>query len=176
MEEFISRLTWVEMIVFLVTLRGCYVGYKSGFFPELLRIVGYLITVIVAFRFHEEAAQFLTLSTFLNSTTASALSLFSLLAVTFLLTKIVIVLFLKLLKMGKGGFLYRMAGLLLGACRWIILLSLIFMLIDHSPFAPLRTDIHERSYLGPEISLIAPTLFDFLSKLSPQLTVPKENL
>ena len=176
MKEFISRLTWVEMIAFLVVLRGCYVGYKSGFFPELLRTVGYLITVIVTFRFHEEATQFLTLKTFLNGATASALSFFSLLVVTFLLTKIVIALFLKLLKMGKGGFLYRVAGLLLGACRWVILLSLIFMLIDHSPFAPLRTDIHERSYLGPKISLIAPTLFDFLSKLSPQLTVPKENL
>ena len=176
MKEFISRLTWVEVIAFLVVLRGCYVGYRSGFFPELLRIVGYLVTVIVTFRFHETLAQTLTLRTFLNSATASALSFFSLLAATFLLTKIVIAIFLKLLKMGKGGVLYRVIGLLLGACRWIILLSLIFMLIDHSPFAPLKTDIHERSHLGQKISLIAPTLFDFLSKLSPQLTVPKENL
>ena len=72
------------MIAFLVVLRGCYVGYKSGFFPELLRTVGYLITVIVTFRFHEEATQFLTLKTFLNDATASALSFFSLLVVTFL--------------------------------------------------------------------------------------------
>ena len=160
LEEFISRLTWVEVIAFLAVLRGCYVGFKSGFFPELLRIVGYLVTVIVTFRFHEEATQFLTLKTFLNDATASALSFFSLLVVTFLLTKIVIALFLKLLKMGKGGFLYRVTGLLLGACRWVILLSLIFMLIDHSPFAPLRTDIHERSYLGPKISLIACGVMD----------------
>lgn len=176
MKEFISRLTWVDYLALIGVLRGCYVGYKSGFFPELLRIAGYLVTVIVTFHFHETLAQLLTLKTFLNSATASMVSFFLLLTGVFLAAKLVTTIFLKLLKVGKGSFFYRLTGLALGICRWVILLSLVFMLIDYSPLTPLKSDIHNRSYVGPKISVIAPTLFDFLSNLSPQLAVPKKDL
>ena len=169
MTETISRLTWVDYVALIAVLRGLWVGYKSGLFPELLRIAAYLVTVIVTFRFHEPVAQYLTLKTFLNLTTATAVSFFLLLVSVFIVTKLLTMLFLKLLKVGEGGFFYRLLGAVLGVCRWIILLSLIFMAIDYSPLSPLKTDIHNRSVTGPKVALIAPTLFDFLSKLSPQL-------
>ena len=171
MKEFISRLTWVECIAILAVLRGGYTGFRSGFFPELLRSAGYLVTVIVTFHFHGSLARTLTLNTFLNEGTASAVSLVLLLGSVFLVTKLLTMLVLRMLKVGEGGFLYRVAGAVFGAGRWIILLSLIFMMIDHLPLGPLKTDIHERSVAGPVISRVAPSLFDFLSALSPQLGV-----
>ena len=174
MKEFISRLTWVDYLTLVAVLRGCYVGYRSGFFPELLRITAYLVTVIVTLHFREPFAQTLTLKTFMNYTTASMVSFLLLLAGVFLTTKLMTGLFLRLLKLGEGGFIYRLIGLTLGACRWVILLSLIFMLIDTSPLTPLKTDIHERSLAGQKVSVLAPTLFDFLSAISPQLGVPKK--
>ena len=169
MKEFFLRLTWVDYVAVIAVLRGCYVGYRSGFFPELLRIAAYLITLVVTFLLHEPLTQFLTLKTVLNYTTARALSFFTLLVVVFCLTKLLIMLLLKLLKVGEGGFFYRLVGLLIGACRWVILLSLLFMLIDYSPLMPLKTDIQSRSFVGPKVSRIAPSLFEFLSKISPQL-------
>lgn len=174
MKDFISRLTWVDCIALLAVIRGCYVGYKSGFFPELLRIAAYLVTVIVAFHFHEPLGRFLTLNTFLNEVTAQAAALILLLVAVFLVTKLATLLLLRMLKVGEGAFVYRLVGALAGACRWVILLSLVFMLVDRLPLAPLRTDIHDRSVTGPKIAVIAPTLFDFLSNISPQLTVPKQ--
>ncbi len=170
MKEFIYRLTWVDYVALVAVLRGCYVGYKSGFFPELLRIAAYLLTIAVAFYFLEPLAQFLTVKTFLNFTTAKAISLFILLVGVFSLTKLLIMLFLKVLKAGEGGVFYRILGLLLGACRWVILLSFIFMLIDHSPLNNLRDDIQNRSWAGPEISRIAPMTLDFLSNALPNLS------
>ena len=164
----------MDYVALIAVLRGCYVGYKSGLFPELLRIAGYLITVIVTFHFHETLAQLLTLKTFLNSATASVVAFLSLLAVVFLLTKLVTKLLLKLLKVWQGNFIYRLSGLTIGAFRWVILLSLLFMAIDYMPLAPLKTDIHQRSFVGPKISQIAPMVFDFLAKLSPQLAVPEK--
>lgn len=158
----------------IATVRGLYVGYRSGLFPEILRIAAYLVTVIVTFRFHAELAAVLTLKTFLNQTTADAAAFFGLLAGVFALTKLVTWLLLKLLKIGEGNFFYRALGMLLGACRWVILLSLAFMLIDHLPLESLNKDIRERSVVGQKVSRIAPVLFDFLSTLSPQLAVPKE--
>ncbi len=160
----------------LAALWGAAVGFRAGFFPELLRIAAYLVTVIVTFHYYEVLAQMLTLRTFLNLTTATAVSFFVLLAGVFVLSKLAVAIFLKLLKVGKGGFMYKFIGLVLGACRWLILLSLAFMLIDFLPLAPLKTDIHERSIVGPQVSRIAPALFGFLSNLSPQLAVAKKGL
>ena len=171
MKEFFLKLTWVDYIALIAVLRGCYVGYRSGFFPELLRIAAYLFTVIMTLQFHEPFTQFLTLKTFLNYTTASALAFFSLLVGVFFLTKLLIMLLLRLLKVGEGGFIYRLTGMVIGACRWMILLSLIFMLINLSPLTVLKTDIQDRSYVGPKIQRVAPLLFDFLSNLSPQLSL-----
>ena len=164
----------MDYLTFIAVLRGAYVGYRSGFFPEILRIAAYLLTVIVAFHFQEMLAQWITLKSFLNYTTAQAVALVVLLGGVFLITKLVTTLLLKLLKIGKGGVFYRLIGLALGAARWVILLSLTFLLIEQSPLASLKTDIHERSLVGKEVSQIAPTLFEFLSRLSPQLGVPKK--
>ena len=173
MKELISRLSWVDYLALIAVLRGFYVGYRSGLFPEMLRIVAYVVTVMVTFRFQTELAQFLTLKTFLNQTTSDALAFFLLLVGVFTLTKIVTWLLLKLLKVGDGNFFYRTAGMALGACRWVILLSLAFMLLERLPLESLNKDIKERSVTGTKISKIAPVMFDFLSSLSPQLAVPK---
>jgi uncharacterized membrane protein required for colicin V production len=170
-QEFISKLTWVDYLAAIAVLRGFYVGYKSGFFPEILRIASYVITVIVTFHFKDTVAEYLTLHTFLNSSTAAIVSFVALAAGTLLLTKLVTMLFLKLLKVGDGGFFNKVIGLLLGAARWIIILSLAFMLIDYSPLQALKNDIKTRSVTGPTIASIAPQLFDFLSGISPQLAV-----
>jgi len=172
LKEFFARLTWVDYLAAIAFLRGCYVGYRSGFFPELLRIASYLVTVIVTFRFREETTQFLTLNTFLNATTSGFLAVAGLLAATFGLTKLLSVLILRLLKLGEGGFFARTVGLMMGAVRWMVLLSLLFMLIDHSPLVSLKNDIRDRSVSGRKIARIAPVLFDFLGSLSPQLSVP----
>ena len=171
MNEFISRLTWVDYVALISVLWGAYVGYKSGLFPEILRIAAYLITVIVTFKFHEMLAEYLTLKTFLNHTTASALAFFALLLGVFFLLRLITIILLKLLKIGEGGFFYRLIGGAIGGCRWLILLSLIFMMIDRTPLDPLKADIHQRSLTGPKIAKIAPRLFNFLSTLSPQLKV-----
>ena len=172
MSEFISRLTWVDYIAVTAVLWGLYAGYKGGLFPEILKIAAYLVTAIVTFRFHEPLAQYLTLKTFLNDTTANALAYCALLLGVYFLLWLITTILLKLLKIGQGGFFYRFIGALIAGCRWVLLLSLAFMLIDNAPLlTPLKTDIHQRSVTGPKIAKIAPTLFDFLSTLSPQLAV-----
>lgn len=175
MKEFIATLTWVDFLVLLVTLWGCCRGYKSGLFPELLKIASYLVTVVLTFRFYEPLGQYITVKTFLNLTAATAVSFGSLLIVVFVVTKLLTMLFLKLLKVGDGGFVYRLLGLVLGACRWVILLSLLFMMIDMLPLEPLKADIHRRSVVGNTVARIAPVLFDFMSSLSPQLGVGKKS-
>src|SRR4051812_40118990 len=114
------RLTWVDYVVFFALLRGFYVGYREGIFPELLRIASYMLTVLVAFYFYEQVAQQLTLRTFMNNATATAVAFVALVVTVFLVTKLLRMLLLKLLKVGEGGFFLRTVGLLLGGLRWLI--------------------------------------------------------
>lgn len=174
MKDLISRLTLIDCIALLAVLRGLYVGYKSGLFPELLRIFSYLVTAIVTFRFYDSLTQLLTLNTFLNEFTSKTVAVTSLIVVTFLVCKLFTMMLLKLLKVGEGNFLNKLFGALFGACRWVILLSLFFMLTEHLPFEPLKADIKTRSLTGPFIARIAPLTFEYLSTLSPQLAVTRK--
>ena len=172
MKDFLVRLTWVDYIAAIAVLRGFYVGYRGGIFPELLRIASYLISVLLAFYFYELLGQLVTMKSFLNEATATAVSFVALLIAGFLLTWLVRTILLKLLKVGEGGFALRMVGLFLGGLRWVILLSFVFMLIDHSPLEQLKKDIHARSFIGGPVSQVGPLLFDFMAQLSPQLGLP----
>lgn len=164
----------MDYLTLVVVLRGLYVGYKSGLFPEILRIAAYVVTVLVTVRFYEPAAQFLTLKTFLNETTATGLAFVGLLAATFLVTKLVTMILLKVIKSGDGGFPVKLLGAILGACRWVILLSFVFMAIERSPMSGLKADIKDGSVVGSKLSKIGPMLFDFLAKVSPELGFEKE--
>jgi uncharacterized membrane protein required for colicin V production len=172
LKEFFSKLTWVDYLAALAVIRGLYVGFRSGFFPELLRIAAYLATALVTYRFYDPVAQFFTLNTFLNSTTATAVSVAVLVVASLLLTKLLMMLILRMLKIGEGGVFIRLIGALMGGCRWIVLLSLVFLLVDRSPLSGLKTDIHRNSLSGERIASVAPTLFGFLAGLSPQLGLP----
>ena len=169
MKEFISGMTWVDYVTLIALLRGAYVGYRSGFFPELLRIVNYLACILAALFFSEPLGQILTLKTFLNSTTAKAVSFTGILIGVFLLGKLLRALILKLLKAGEGGLLNRLAGMIAGAGRWVVLLSFLFFMIERSPLDRLKSDIHTRSYAGEVISKIAPVMVEFLSGISVQI-------
>jgi uncharacterized membrane protein required for colicin V production len=145
-------------------------------FTELLRLTAYLVTLGVTFYFYKGFAEFLTLNTFLNQQVAGLLAFSVLLVGVFIAAKAVTILLQKILKVGEGGFLNRILGGTAGICRWLVIVSLVFMVIDRSPFTPLKKDIHERSLSGPTISKVMPTLFDFLSEVSPQLGLPKKAL
>ncbi len=174
LNEFIMRLTWVDYISVSVLLRGFYVGYKGGIFPEILRLASYLVTILVTFYYYEPLAQLITLKSFLNAATATALAGVVLFLAGIILTKILCVILLKMLKVGEGGVLMRILGMLFGGARLIILLSFVFMLIDRSPLSQLKKDIHTRSVVGEQISKAGPVIFDFMSHLSPQLGLPEK--
>lgn len=156
----------------MAVLRGLYVGYKSGFFQELLRVAGYIVTLILALQLHGLLASILTLHTFLNEPTARVIAFGALLVGVYIAVKIVRVIIAKALKVGEGGLGQKIAGALVGAARLLVLLSFFFMLVDKTPLKELKLDVHERSLTGPTITKAAPAVFEFLSNVSPSLGFP----
>ena len=171
MKELFSKLTWADYVALMAVLRGLYVGYKSGFFQELLRLAGYVVTLILALCFQRVLASILTLHTFLNEPTAEVAAFTALLAGIYIGIKILRTILVKALKVGEGGAGQKIAGALVGAARLLVLLSFFFMLVDKTPLNELKTDVHERSLTGPYISQAAPMMFEFLSNTSADLGI-----
>lgn len=168
MKEIISQLTWADYIALVVVLRGLYSGYKAGIFQELLRLAAYIISVVATLLLFEHVAQYLTLHTFLNEGSAKAAAFASVLAVVYLLLVLARTVIVKSLKVGEGGKAQKIAGAVFGAGRLLVLLSFFFMLVDMTPFvSELKKDVHERSYSGQKISMVAPQILDFLSRYTP---------
>lgn len=168
LSEFVSKLTWVEYVALIALLRGCWVGSRSGAFLELLRIASYIVTVVVTFQFRGWIAEFLTVNTFMNHATANVVAIVFLFVGVLLFTKLITMLFVKVLKVSESGALNRIIGMFLGASRWLIILSIAFMVVEYLPMEALKNDIKRQSMFGPKIAEIAPTLFDFIKNLSPQ--------
>ena len=168
-----SKLTWADYVALVALLRGLYIGYKSGFFHELLRLVCYIITIAVTFLFYQSFAQKLTLDTPLNQTMAEIIAFCAVLIVTYFMTVVVRLIIVKLLKVGEGGAVNRILGMTIGAVRWLLLMSFLFMAVDHSPLKQLQEDVHTRSLTGDKIAMAAPMLLEYLSQLSPELAAKK---
>ena len=173
MKELISKLTWVDYLALIALLRGLYVGHKSGIFHELLRVAAYAVTIFVTFYLFELVAQYLTLHTPLNTTSARATGFIGVLMVVYLLTKVLRTILVKLLKVGEGGTVNRIVGAAIGGARLLTLLSFFFMGVDYSPLLQLKADIHNRSLTGAKISEVAPMLVEFMSPLAQNLALSK---
>ena len=173
LKELISKLTWVDYIALVALLRGLYVGYKSGFFHELLRLAGYVVAIVVTILFYEPVAQLLTLHTFLNLASARAIAFFALLTVVYIVVKIIRAIIVKLLKVGNSGALNRILGMAIGGARLLLLLSFFFVLVDKAPLKQLQEDVHQRSLTGSTIAMAAPMTLEFMAHLSPQLSLIK---
>ncbi len=174
MKELISKLTWVDYIAVAALLRGLYVGYKSGFFQEVLRLVAYVVTLVVTFQFHQQAAQYIALHSMLNEETARTAAFIGVFVLTYILIKLIRMMLIRGLKLGEGGGGQKVLGALMGGGRWLILLSFFFMVVDSTPLKELKTDVHERSLTGPYISQAAPILYDFVQQSSAKLGFSKE--
>lgn len=168
MKDFFSRLTVVDYLLCAAVVRGVYVGYRSGLFQELMRALTYLASAVVALRFNGEVAQWVTANTFLNLTSAKIVSSAALVLGGFLVARLVSIAVLRMMKAGEGGPLIRVAGALMGGCRWVLLVSVAFMLIERSPLTPLKNDILNRSLTGPSVARVAPAAYEFLATAVPQ--------
>ena len=173
MRELLSKLTRVDYIALVALLRGLYVGYKSGFVQELLRIVAYCLTLFLTLQFHEPVAQQLTLRTPLNESTARVAAFGGLLIGVHIVLWMVRMTLAKVLKLDGGGGT-KLFGALLGGARLLVLLSFFFMFIDSTPLKELKTDVHTRSLTGSTISQAAPMLYEFLSGFAPTLGLVKQ--
>lgn len=156
----------MDWLAIAALLWGLFIGSKSGIFRELLRFVAYVLTFLGSFFLHEPIGQYLTLHTFLNDGSAKILAFAASVVVLFIVSKLITMMIIKMLKVSEKGAANRVGGAILGAGRMLVLLSFVFLMVDHSPFSQLKKDLHSRSVTGPYLTPVAPTIVEFVTQLS----------
>ncbi len=166
MKDFVSSLTWVDWLALGALLWGLFIGSRSGIFKELLRFVVYVLALLGSYFLYQPIGEYLTLHTFLNDNSAKALAFAASVIALFILGKLLTMLILKMLKTSEKGAANRIGGALLGASRMLVLLSFVFLIVDHSPLSQLKKDLHSRSLTGPYLTPVAPTIVEFVTQFS----------
>ena len=174
MKEFISTLNWVDYVIIVAFLRGAFVGYKEGFFAEVLRIVVYGASTIGAVLLAPSLSPTIQSHLSFDGDLALTVSMILISIALFLMLRLVALILLKVIKAG-GGFLFNLLGLAVGIGRWAVILSIVFMSVKQANISVLYEDISEKSRFAAPIIPIAPTGYDYLSSVLPSLPAVPAN-
>ncbi len=137
----------VDIIIILFILLGAFVGFKRGFFSELVNVLGFIVAIICAFIFKNPISLFLydhlpffSFGGILKGVTAINILLYEVIA--FLLTLTICLIVLKILKIFTRifekfldatiilGIPSKIFGAILGAIEWIIISFAIMFVIS----------------------------------------------
>lgn len=168
MKEFISTLNWVDYVIIAAFLRGAFVGYKEGFFAEILRIVVYGASTIGALQLAPSVSPTIQSHLSFDEDLALTVSIVLVSIALFLMLRLIALILLKVVKTG-GGFLFNLLGLAVGIARWAVILSIAFMAVKQTHITVLYEDISVKSRFAQPIVPIAPTAYDYLSSVIPVL-------
>ncbi len=169
MKEYIFSLSWLDYGILFGLIRGAFIGYRDGFFQELLRIFLYIVTLCVLTAFSSEFANIVTSKTFLGEGTATILVIVAMALITYLVLKIILDFVLRTSEL-QNNFVLKIAGLFGGMIRWSGLISLSMWSIQKYPQLPI--DILAGSQWAGYFAPIAPTLVEFATKLIPEIGLP----
>ena len=143
-------------------------GYKEGVFAEALRVFVYGATFLVAVSFASTVSPLLERHFSLDAELAKVAAMILLFIAAFLILRIVALVLLKVIKPAEG-FLFNILGLAIGIGRWFVILSIAFMIIRTMNVPTLNADIGQKSKFAPTIAPIAPTAYEYLASVVPDL-------
>lgn len=156
----------VDIILIVLLLFGAFRGYQKGLLLELINFISFFLALILAFNFKDWGMDILR--SFLDQP-EGLLSIISFVAIF-----IVVILGLELI--GKGikslldltllGSLDDLAGGLVGALKWALMIS-IFLWIGEFFDIGIASDYSEGTVIFPYVYAIAPFLLDLLAVLFP---------
>lgn len=168
-EVAITRINWVDILAIILAVRMGYVGYKTGFGQELVRLFGLISGFFISFKFYQTLGDRLASWTFLNVEWASALVMIVLaVGVYWLLTRVLLLLE-RIVLVTFDHQVASVGGLVAGMIRGALIASVILVVCRQLPSDYLDASIESRSISGPQVSRMAPAVYDTIVGLPKNL-------
>ena len=165
---FLMKFNWVDIFFVTLVVRTCYVGFKKGFLPELFRFLGLLTAFITSFTSYTLLSRFLSGHTKWPGARLETISfLVIFLGIVFIFKVLSMIVAVPLINGKDISGNNRLAGLILGFGRGVMLASLIYICFTNAPFGYLSNSAKERSFSGQYVSGIASKVYNACIKFYP---------
>ena len=161
MQEWASRINWIDILIAILLIRASYIGYSKGFSVEIFKIIGTLAAVVAALGYHLKLADIIELKSFLPPEVAESLSFGAIAVGTLFAFSYIRTLLEKVIKLKFPDALESFLGFVLGLVRGAAITSLILIFLNFLPSDYLKRSI-EASFLGPGISKAAPAAYSWI--------------
>lgn len=147
--EIFTKINWVDVLIVIVLLRISYVAFQEGLSHEIFPLIGSITTISLALHYYRNIAQYISQNTGWIPLGISALSAFiTLIAVVGFIFKLLKVVLDKIIKVSWHPLIERFGGLIAGAIRASIAVSIMLMILVLMPFSYLKWSVEERSLTG----------------------------
>lgn len=161
------KFSWIDLLILLFVLRGVVVGHKRGFATEVMRFLGVIVGLFLAFKFREGVAGKLAdrfaLSEAVSSGCAFVLVFLIVIAVFYILSRVV----RHLMELPLIATLERLGGAFLGGCKALLCAAVIMVLLALVKVDSIAGAVRHRSLFGSYAISAAPGVYRFVVRVFP---------
>lgn len=120
----------MNILILIVLLVGAVVGFCQGAFKQIAKFVGVFAGIIIASKYSEQVGDFLSTTTGASTSIGKTIAFVLIMIVVPVLLGWIASLLTKVFSEIHLGFLNRLAGAVIGAICYLLLLSFAFNLMD----------------------------------------------
>lgn len=169
----LQSLNWVDLLIMVIVLRTCSTGARLGFGPELYRLFGSIVTIVVGFHYYEPIAQgivsFISLPRWL-----SRFIVLSLLLIIFrALFKYTAIFIFKFLTIRLPEQIEKVGGSVIGGVRGVLFGGFVLAILLQLPISYLNNSISEGSLLATRQINLIKSVYTYSIELIPSAKLKK---
>lgn len=153
---------WIDILTIIVALLLIYKSYQQGLLNSAVRLIGLILGIVIAANLGSWASDMLLLQFNWAQQISDIVGYVLIFLIVILLVQALGFLLRSIIHAIKLGWLDRIGGLLFGALKAAIIMSLIFWLLMAIPSDTLGRDIRERSFSYKLLAGFAPSLYEKL--------------
>lgn len=153
---------WVDIVTILVAVILIYKSYQQGLLNSAFRLAGLILGIIVAANLGAWASDILIMQFGWTQQVADIVGYIAIFVIVIILAQLVGYFLRTIIHAIKLGWLDRIGGLLLGALKAAVIMSLIFWFLMAIPTDSLGENIKQRSFSYKLLAGFAPSLYESL--------------
>ncbi len=151
---------WVDIVAIILTLFFIYRSYQQGLLTSAVRLAGIILGIIVSANLGSWASDLLMLQFNWSEQVSNIVGYIAIFFIVLMMAQILGYFLRTIIHAIKLGWLDRIGGLLLGALKAGIIISLIFWVLLIIPSDSLSDEIQERSFSYKILGGFAPSLYE----------------
>ena len=171
--EILKHVNWPDCLIIVLLIRCGYVGLKKGLFGEIFKSIGIIAALVLSLYNCVRLGKYISENSFLPLLYSGLLSFIALLILIVFIFRLVRLVAGRLMKVEFGPRLNGFGGALLGLARGAVIGGIILLGLSWLPIRGICETINQRSYLGPSLIKVIPTIYDGVMRIYPESKLSK---